>query len=458
MLRPELLIHNSHLESPELFDTLDPHLKRIHKQALQYRFPMLDLFPTQTEAVLALSGGRQVGKSTLVKQWMRQLLNAGVAPQQILYIPGELVDDHHQLVHLVSETRSSMNPAQFKYYLVDEVTYIDQWDKAIKFLVDSGFLERSLFLITGSDSAIIQQSMARFPGRRGRAPRDTFHLYPLSFRESVILKKGNPLNLIQTTMKESAQDAELARVMSQELNQYLIHGGFLSSMNDYVQTQSISDSTYKTYSDWIRGDMIKHGKNETFLREILTGILKHYGSQISWNRLTKELSIDHPKTVSEYIDLLSMMDAIFVQQALIEHKLAAAPKKEKKVFFSDPFIFHAVRAYLTNATRIFETQALKTIDDKDAQSKLIEACVVTHYRRYFPTYYIKAEGEVDIAYIKSKRIWPIEIKSSNQLRPKDLKQIRKYDNAIILSSNLNSSPMAGVPVENLAVHLWNMNF
>jgi hypothetical protein len=38
------------------------------------------------------------------------------------------------------------------------------------------------------------------------------------------------------------------------------------------------------------------------------------------------------------IGLLESMDAVFVQSAIREDKLAAAPKKARKVLFADPFI------------------------------------------------------------------------------------------------------------------------
>ena len=72
-----------------------------------------------------------------------------------------------------------------------------------------------------------------------------------------------------------------------------------------------------TYSDWIRGDMIKHGKQEHYLREIIGAIIKRYGSQVTWNALSRDLSIDHPKTVADYVELLAM-DAAFIQAALLK--------------------------------------------------------------------------------------------------------------------------------------------
>ena len=50
--------------------------------------------------------------------------------------------------------------------------------------------------------------------------------------------------------------------------------------------------------------------------------------------------------MADYINLLVLIDAVFVQEVLMEDKLAASPKKARKVMFTDPLIFHAIKAWL----------------------------------------------------------------------------------------------------------------
>ena len=64
-------------------------------------------------------------------------------------------------------------------------------------------------------------------------------------------------------------------------------------------------------------------------------------------------------------------------------------------------------------------------------AQLAEATSVSHCRRDLPTYYIKAKGEVDIACVKEKKLVPIEVKWTAQLRPSQLKHIQKYGNGQI---------------------------
>jgi hypothetical protein len=141
---------------------------------------------------------------------------------------------------------------------------------------------------------------------------------------------------------------------------------------------------------------------------------------LTWNALAHDLSIDHPKTIADYVALPVSMDATFVQAALLEDKLTASPKKAKKLMFADPFIFHAVNAWVNPCADAFNEQLTPTLANADWSAKLVEACVTTHYRRIFPTYHIKSKGEVDIAYVDKNQFWPVEVKWSAQLRPKQI--------------------------------------
>lgn len=449
--------HNSHLEDHGSFVKRDPHLRQLRQQLLVHRSQLLDKLPCDRPGIYTIGGGRQIGKTTLMKQWMADLLQKGVAPKCIAYLTGELIDDHHSLVRLLTETLNEMPSSGARYLLLDEVTYIRDWDKGIKYLADTGMLENVVMFLTGSDLVIIKEARMRFPGRRGTAGIVDFHLYPLSFLEAVKLKKrfsaealGRLLNPEVTPTTPSLDK------LYEEFDLYLVHGGFLTAINDLARHKRIMAATFATYSDWIRGDVLKRGKQEHYLREILAAIVRRYGSQITWNTLAHDLSIDHPKTVADYIALLASMDAAFTQAALVEDKLSAAPKKARKLMFTDPFIFHAVRAWLTPHKDPYSQQVKPIVADPDWAARLTEASVVTHYRRYYPTYYIKAKGEVDVAYIDQNQFWPLEVKWTTQLRPKDLKQIAKYSNGRIFTKSRHCGEIMGIPTEPLPLALLRL--
>jgi hypothetical protein len=150
------------------------------------------------------------------------------------------------------------------------------------------------------------------------------------------------------------------------------------------------------------------------------------------------------------------MDVLFVQSALQEERLRGAPKKARKLVFNDPFIFHSVRSWLQPEKDPFSTLAEPLIRQPEWAGRLVEACAVSHHARYHPTYYIKAEGEVDIAYVEGGRFWPLEIKWTEQIRPKDLKQVAKYTNSGIATKTITPGRIHGVPAEPLAFKLLRL--
>lgn len=449
--------HNMHREDPASFSDRDPHLRQLKQQVWIYRSFLLDRFPFGIPGIYTLGGGRQIGKTTLAKQWMALLMEKGIEAHRIYFLTGELIDDHHSLVRLVTEILGAMPANDINYLIIDEITYVREWDKGIKYLADAGLLENVVVLLTGSDLVIIKEARMRFPGRRGRADTVDFHLYPITYCEAVLLKKRfSPADIDQLMQPDEVPGDDALEILYDEFERYLAHGGFLSAINDMAKSNSIAPATFAIYSDWIRGDVLKRGKQEHYLREILNAVLRRYGSQVTWNALSHDLSIDHPKTISDYVEVLASMDALFVQSALLEDKLTAAPKKARKLMFTDPFIFHAVRAWLKPDSDPYRNQVSPAVSDPDVAAGLVEACAVTHYRRYYPTYYIKAAGEVDIAYVHQNRFHPVEIKWTRQIRPKSLKQILRYDNGRILTRSRQRGEIQGVPTEPLPLSLLRL--
>lgn len=444
--------NNSHLDNAKSFAKTDPHLKRLYVQKYIYQSALLKELPTETPCILTLSGGRQVGKTTLLKQWMEQLLQSGIAPQAICFFSGELIGDHQTLYSIMRTQLDRMPATGMRYFILDEVTDIPDWDKTIKYLADTGALSQVVLVLSGSDLVLIQEARKRFPGRRGKASKVDFHYYPLSFREFLQLKKKLPL----IKSNETVSDVVMVNLY-QELNEYLIHGGFLTAINEFATHHSIDLATLNIYSDWIRGDMLKRDKREHYLKEIIEAIIKHYMKQVSWDNLMQELSIDHTQTIANYMDVLASMDAVFIQAAIMEDKLKPAPKKRKKLMFCDPFIFHAMRAWMDPVKDPYQEQILPLLSDPEGCSDLIEACVVTHFRRFFPTYYIKAEGEVDVAYVYKRKFWPVEVKWTKQLRTKDLKQICKYKNGKIYAKTHEVTSIHDIPVLPLPLALLQID-
>ena len=427
---PQFMLHNTHLEGIEQFELRDPQLRALAKQTYIYQPCLIKKLPIDVPGIYSVGGGRQIGKTTLTKQWMVYLIQQGIMPQCIAYFTGETIVDHLSLVRQLQSYIATMPTTKRKYIIIDEVTYITQWDMGIKFLADAGVLEDVILVLTGSDLVIMQAARMRFPGRRGKAAQVDFHIYPLSFYE--VLKLTQPIADLDQQLQLTEPTVEFVWQLEKAFQTYLKYGGYLTAINDFAATQQISPFILATYSDWIRGDMIKRGKSDHHCKEFFTAMTKRLNSQVTWNALVKDFSIEHHQTVANYAALLMSMDVIYVQQALIEDKLTGAAKKARKLIFTDPFIYHAVVAWLNPTIDPYQNHIRPTLENTKLTAYLVESCVVSHFHRWYPTYYIKGTGEVDVAYIDNKKFWPVEVKWTKQLRANDLKQIQKYPNGIIL--------------------------
>jgi predicted AAA+ superfamily ATPase len=416
---------------------------------------LLAELPLATPGIYTLVGGRQVGKSTLLKQLMERLLHERrVDPRRMAYVTCEPFVDAEELRVVLTDLLAAMPTDDTVWLLVDEVTYVAGWDRTVKFLADSGSLERCFLLLTGSDHVLIQDSLKRLPGRRGRADTVDFQLRPLSFLQFCRLRR---VVADRTLTEVAAGDVEAPlpsvaaaqlQKLESELRAYHVSGGFLTAINDVARDGTVAPATLRIYSDWIRGDVLRLNRNERYLREVLGAISDRYGSQLTWNALASELSIDHPKTISDYVGLLERMDAVVVVPALAEHHRGPAPKKGRKVFFADPFIHRAVRAFVATAEP-------EPASDAHLQCDL-EATMACHVARFADVYYIKGKGEIDVAWYAGRKLRLVEVKWSQQLRPEELKEIRRRGHGLIAGRAQQAGAIDGVTVLPAAVVLLRL--
>lgn len=447
-MQDRFLTYNAHRYTPDRYWDTDPHLKSLQRQTYIYDHPLIKTLPRETPGIYTIEGGRQIGKTTLLKQWIASLITEGIPPHAIVFLTGELISDHIALVDLIQTFVSQQDILQVSYIIIDEITYVREWEKGIKFCADAGYLQNTIVILTGSDLTLMQAARMTFPGRRGRADTVDFHIYPLSFKAFLQLKKSIP-TLLETPDRQTMQ------AIYAEFSQYLAHGGYLTAINDIARDGHIAPATLQTYSDWIRGDMLKRGKQETYLKEILQAIIKRYNTQLSWHALAKDVSIDSHKTVADYCELLSTMDALFIQSALLQDKLVAAPKKAKKLSFTDPFIYHALRQWIFPSHDVSH-QIQEAVLDPHISASLVESIVGNQFRRYYPTYYIKGDHEVDVAYVDQQTFWPIEVKWRNQLRPHDVQSLSKYPRTKVFAKILEPSNINGVEILPLPLALlWS---
>ncbi|HMA99494.1 MAG TPA: hypothetical protein VKS21_00770 [Spirochaetota bacterium] len=101
---PELELHNLFRDSLKHYLTYDPHLKKLRDLACVYQSPLLKTDNFKTPGIYLLTGGRQTGKTTFLKQYISMILKKKeVVPGAVYFITGEIINNHHQLRSLLQQ-------------------------------------------------------------------------------------------------------------------------------------------------------------------------------------------------------------------------------------------------------------------------------------------------------------------------------------------------------------------
>jgi hypothetical protein len=327
-------------------------------------------FDFNADTVYTLRGPRQVGKTTLLKSIIKQLIESGVPPRNIFYYTCDLIDNPKSLAEIISSYLDSVRPSKDirAYLLADEVSSVKDWQRAIKYLSDLGKLASTTLVLTGSHALDIKKASEKLPGRRGQS-KDVLDkiMLPMKFaeyaetlnkdvrdsiREQKLLSSDRRKEVLSSVLrgkipKEIKELSFFSKELEQLFQNYLITGGTARVANEYIEHNEISESIYKTYVDVVLGDLAKWNKRESYLRQVITRILGTLGNPVGWNTLRKETDIASHNTIAEYVDTLADSFVLLYFHRYDANRLAPSYQKEKKIYFQDPFFLHAMRAWIT---------------------------------------------------------------------------------------------------------------
>ncbi len=459
----ELASQNKWWANPKAI-TEDPSIRAFSQSDFQWEPRLRYMFEFSKDLVYSLRGPRQIGKTTLTKLMVRDLLDQGVPQDHIFYFDCENLSNRQDIVAVVESyvewvRRRSQNRV---HVFLDEVSAIPEWQRGVKFLVDSGTLSLSTVIVTGSHSMDIKASSERLPGRRGQSQAVLDKLMmPVKFSEYVetidsdiaqairdldLLKQEERrrvfLGLSSRTIPESFdQLLSYAKELNAYLQQYFITGGVPPAINDYMKKGRIEASRYRDYVDAVVGDLRRWNKRENYLRQIVAKIAEVICTPVSWNSIKNATDIPHHQTVAEYVDALKDNYTLIYTYRFDSTKRGPAFEKDKKVYFHDPFIFHALRTWVAG-TDPFEG-TLGYLDSPQRVSLLAESVVCDHLIRlafmlspqrhtFDPTtalfyWRTKNEREIDFVLRVDSTYVPIELTFQNSISSEDLFAIAQFN-------------------------------
>ena len=457
----DLLIFNPWWESAERIGS-DRSIVDYRESKLQWQPKIKGEFDLTQDAVYTLRGPRQVGKTTLLKMIVNELLDKEVASRAIFYYSCDLVAKAEELFQVIRQYQEFSEPLRFKrrYVFIDEISLVPAWQNAIKQAIDLGWGTSTTFILTGSSAVDIKRGAERLPGRRGGVPQPDKVMMPLDFGEFVEACSDISLDFVHLSIRAVLEEpGALERLRSQTevflprlsvlLERYLGIGGFPLAVESFLRKGELTEDIADTYLSVIRSDFEKMKKSRILLRQVLVRILSLGGSPVSWQSLAKAIDTPSFNTVREYSELLADSFLLIILYFLERNKKMANPNKGKKFYFFDPLLLNLA----------YQEAALSA---NQGLSLAVEGAVAAHLVRRFESrlfegfgsgqrvfYWRSAKGkEVDFIVSDGESLLPIEVKYQRMINRSDYSTMkRSFGKGMLVTKDafLREDNIAGIP-------------
>jgi hypothetical protein len=254
--------------------------------------------------IQVLTGIRRCGKTTILRQCMRYLLDNNIKKEQIVFIPCDdpllkinNFEDLHKILKL-------FNDKEKLFVFLDEVQTVKGWEKYLKSVYDAD--SNIKFLISGSTASFFEKDVASY-----LTGRHIYHkIITLTYKEYLRLKPNG------------------------SLLDYVEWGGFpeVIKADSFEQKELLLKSYLQTV---ILKDIIERNKlrNEKTVRKLLNALLCVVGGKINISKLAKQFNLSR-KTVEKYITLC--VDAfLFEEVEFFSNSRRKHVLKEYKLYPSD---------------------------------------------------------------------------------------------------------------------------
>ena len=223
-------------------------------------------------------GIRRTGKSYMMYQQIRKLINDGVSLSQIVYVNFEderLLEINVNDLNTILEIGIEFSGSNGKPYLfLDEIQNVDGWEKFVRRVADMKYRIN----ITGSNSKMLSREIASTLGGRFMV----VNVYPYSFVEYL---SANDIENVDVNVLATKHRADIVS----QYDQYVTYGAFPELVEIKNKRQFLNNIYQTVYLQ----DIITRNKitNDFAVRLILKKIAESVTKALSFNRLTNIVKV-----------------------------------------------------------------------------------------------------------------------------------------------------------------------
>jgi uncharacterized protein len=327
-----------------------------------------------TGQVLAITGVRRAGKSTLAKQLINHLIEQmGVLPKNILFFNLEhpylspYREDSLLLQRLFEDYLKMNQPTGLIYAFLDEVQFFRQWPIFVKAHFET---KKVRFVITGSNAIMLSSDMITLLSGR-TLPLEVF---PFSLKELALSRKIPHYDLALVAQKSS----EIRHL----LDLLLQYGGFPT-----VALRTSPQTAFDILGAYARTVLLQDvvprlgARKPVDLEKLYVYLISNIGKLFSYLKLSKLFNLSD-KSIKEYID--AFCDAHLIYEIdMFSFSLKQQIHNPKKIYSIDTGQANAM-GFAFSANR----------------GRLLENLIFIELKRLdLPVYYFKTKADHEIDFV-----------------------------------------------------------
>ncbi len=387
--------------------------------------------------ILNILGLRRVGKSTIAKQLIADLLSSDKEPRHIFYYQFDeyksinTTQNLEDILNYYLETILKQKIFSLKkrvYVFFDEIQYVPDWQAVLKKYYDLSN-KKIKFVITGSQSILLRKKT-----RESLAGRILdYHLTPLSFLEFLKIKGKTKNNWLENNFDIFKLDkiwSELEKLnyqygtnLARESKEYVLTGQFpecLGIGNQATRNVYLRESVIGKIMEDILTiydiDKREHFKILSFY------LLKNSGNLLELKNIAREIGLSF-LSVDKYFGFLQR--GYLFKILYKKHKTSIKQGRIlKKIYTTSSNFVSAMENYQSEDFRknpeafghIIETTIFNFLDAHYAGDKLINQI----------SFWRQGGKEIDFLLKNNKKEIPLEVKFTNDVNEQKLKSLLNY--------------------------------
>ncbi|MCF8301657.1 MAG: ATP-binding protein [Bacteroidales bacterium] len=333
----------------------------------------------QKKEYTIITGARQVGKTTLLRELFSEMKEAGYKVYYLtlenIKILQETNKEPENIFRFTDKPANSLDPESKRkdriFLLIDEIQYMNDPSGFLKYLYDT-YLENLKIIATGSSAFYIDSKFKdSLAGRK-----KIFNLKSLNFLEYLEFNDREDLSEEVKRIKDRQDYISLKQVdIYNYFDNYLIYGGYPAVVlenNPVVKQEKLMELR----DSYVKRDVLESGiKNELEFFNLMAVTADQIGSQVNKHELSNTLGI-HNATINKYLQTLEKCFHITLIKPF--HKnLRKELTRMPKVYFLDTGLRN------TLLSRFYP------LNDRDDKGALLKNYVFLRLNEIFPNETIK---------------------------------------------------------------------